>query len=158
MRVPALIFASLVIAIFAAPDARGTELRLAISGYDPVAYFTDGRPVEGKPEFEHEWHRALWHFASAEHLALFAADPERYAPQYDGYCAVGVGWGDHKDTVDPQAWVIVKGRLYLAHDREWLDKWRAKIEENITQADAKWPAVKEQTVIYDGYPKVLKAN
>src|ERR1700693_5230921 len=63
--------------------ARGDEPRLSISGYDPVAYFTDGRPVQGKAEFEYPWHRLRWRFVSSEHRDLFTRDPKHYAPQYD---------------------------------------------------------------------------
>jgi YHS domain len=69
------------------PPAWGEEARLSISGYDPVAYFTDGKPVPGSSEFQYVWHDARWRFASAAHRDLFVGDPNRYAPQYDGYCA-----------------------------------------------------------------------
>ena len=71
-------------------DAEG----LAILGYDTVAYFTDGRPVKGSPEFEYVWQDARWRFASAEHRALFAGEPDRYAPQFGGFCTGGVGLGN----------------------------------------------------------------
>jgi enamine deaminase RidA (YjgF/YER057c/UK114 family) len=129
----------------AAPTAQGGETRLAISGYDPVAYFTDGKPVPGLTEFEHVWHDARWHFASASHRDLFVRDPNRYAPQYDGYCAGGAGdagvFGPHKDTVDPEAWAIVDGKLYLTHTRYTMGRWRPNSAENIKRADANWPAV-----------------
>ncbi|HJU17167.1 MAG TPA: YHS domain-containing (seleno)protein [Stellaceae bacterium] len=129
----------------AAPGARGDEARLSISGYDPVAYFTDRQPVAGSPEFEYLWHRLRWRFASSGHRDLFAREPNRYAPQYDGFCSMGVGGNDeasaHKDTVDPKAWVIVDGKLYLAHNRYWLEKWKEKAKEHITQGDAHWPVV-----------------
>ncbi len=88
------------------PTARCDEPRLSISGYDPVAYFTDGRPVQSSPEFEYIWHKLRWRFSSEEHRALFVKDPEHYAPQYDGYCAMGTSndAAAHKDTVDPEAW------------------------------------------------------
>jgi enamine deaminase RidA (YjgF/YER057c/UK114 family) len=130
------------------PAARGGETRLAISGYDPVAYFTDGKPAPGKPEFEHVWHDARWRFASAAHRDLFVGDPNRYAPQYDGYCAGGVAdaavFGPHKDTVDPGAWAIVDGKLYLTHTRYSLERWRPNLAENIKRADANWSAVAHQ--------------
>jgi hypothetical protein len=135
-----LIFLSLVL-----QPAWGGETRLAIRGYDPVAYFTDGAPVPGKSEFEHEWQRSRWRFASAAHRDLFTADPDRYAPQYDGYCAMGVAQGQgHKSEVDPEAWAIVDGKLYLTFDRFWLGKWREDISANIKQANENWPTVKEQ--------------
>src|SRR6266550_7762643 len=90
-------------------SAWSEEPKLSISGYDPVAYFTDGKPVQGKTEFEYLWHELRWRFASDAHRDLFIKDPEHYAPQYDGYCAMGASLdkGAHKDTVDPQAWEIV---------------------------------------------------
>jgi enamine deaminase RidA (YjgF/YER057c/UK114 family) len=132
----------LFVALFGS-TARGDEPRLSISGYDPVAYFTDGRPVRGKAEFEHVWRKLRWHFASGEHRDLFVKDPQRYAPQYDGYCAMGaaVEGAAHKDTVDPEAWAIVDGKLYLVHSTYWLEKWRERAKEYIKQADADWRAV-----------------
>src|SRR5246500_5266359 len=99
-------------AIILAPAAQSEEPRLSISGYDPVAYFTDGKPVQGKPEFEYSWHRLRWRFVDGEHRELFTRDPKHYAPQYDGYCAMGMsdGGAAHKDTVDPEAWAIVDGK------------------------------------------------
>jgi enamine deaminase RidA (YjgF/YER057c/UK114 family) len=134
----------LLLAMPLSSTARGEEPRLSIGGYDPVAYFTDGRPVPGKAEFEHLWHRLRWRFASSEHRDLFIKDPERYAPQYDGYCAMGAGGIDtaHKDTVDPEAWAIVDGKLYLAHNKHWLQVWRENSTEHIRQADRDWATVK----------------
>ena len=123
--------------------ARGDEPKLSISGYDPVAYFTDGKPVPGNSEFEYLWHKLRWRFADGAHRELFAKDPDRYTPQYDGYCAMGASADEtaHKDTVDPEAWAIVDGRLYLAHNRYWIEKWRETAEEKIQRADANWQAV-----------------
>jgi len=122
---------------------RAEEVRLSISGYDPVAYFSDGRPRQGQAEFEYVWRRSRWRFASAEHRDLFIKDPQRYAPQYDGYCAMGAAElaAAHKDTVDPEAWAIVDGKLYLVHTRYWLQKWREKAAEYIKRADADWAVV-----------------
>src|SRR6202048_5511838 len=79
-----LLFATVLV-----PAARSEEPKLSISGYDSVAYFTDGKPVQGKAEFEYLWQKLRWRFASGEHRDLFVKDPNRYAPQYDGYCAMG---------------------------------------------------------------------
>jgi enamine deaminase RidA (YjgF/YER057c/UK114 family) len=127
------------------PAARGDEPKLSISGYDPVAYFTDGKPVPGKSEFEYLWHKLRWRFSNAEHRDLFANDPDRYAPQYDGYCAMGAAAGEaaHKDTVDPEAWAIVDGKLYLTHRHQAMDDWRQNPTEYIKQADENWAAVKD---------------
>jgi enamine deaminase RidA (YjgF/YER057c/UK114 family) len=125
--------------------ARGEEARLSISGYDSVAYFTDGKPVQGKPDIEYLWHRLRWRFASVSHRDMFAKDPDRYTPQYDGYCAMGssLDAAAHKDTVDPEAWAIVDGKLYLTHTKYSLQQWREKAAEHIKQADRDWRAVKK---------------
>jgi enamine deaminase RidA (YjgF/YER057c/UK114 family) len=136
---------ALLFATFLARTAWGDELRLSISGYDPVAYFTDEKPVQGKPEFEYSWHRLRWRFVSSEHRDLFTRDPKHYAPQYDGYCAMGVSDGEaaHKDTVDPEAWAIVDGKLYLAHNPYWMQVWREIAKDRIRQADQDWEVVKD---------------
>jgi enamine deaminase RidA (YjgF/YER057c/UK114 family) len=132
--------------LLAAEPARSEETRLAISGYDPVAYFTDGKPVPGKSEFEYKWHNARWRFASLAHRDMFAGNPDRYAPQYDGYCSGGMTGGPvagpHKDTVDPEAWAIVDGKLYLTHTTRSMERWRANAAGNIKQADRNWANVK----------------
>jgi len=111
---------------------------VAIEGYDPVAYFTDGKPVEGKKQYTHDWMGATWRFASAGHRDLFVADPEKYAPQYGGWCAYAVA---HNDTagIDPEAWTIHDGKLYLNYDEEIQAKWLADRDAFIAQANANWP-------------------
>jgi enamine deaminase RidA (YjgF/YER057c/UK114 family) len=138
--------AGLFWAAISASAARGDEPKLSISGYDSVAYFTDGKPVQGKAEIEYLWHKLRWRFASDAHRELFVKDPEHYAPQYDGYCAMGVSAGDaaHKDTVDPEAWAIVEGKLYLTHNRYWLGIWKEHSEEHIKQANANWQALADR--------------
>jgi enamine deaminase RidA (YjgF/YER057c/UK114 family) len=135
--------------LLATGPGRGEEARLAISGYDPVAYFTESKPVPGQSELEYRWHNARWRFASPAHRDAFVGNPDRYAPQYDGYCAVGVTGVDfaapHKDTVDPEVWTIVDGKLYLAHGQDPLwDEWREKAAEKIKSADESWKFVKDQ--------------
>jgi enamine deaminase RidA (YjgF/YER057c/UK114 family) len=126
------------------PTARSEEPKLSISGYDPVAYFTDGKPVQGKSEFEYLWHKLRWRFANAEHRDVFVGNPDRYTPQYDGYCAMGVadGAAGHKDTVDPEAWAIVDGKLYLTHVPQAMEAWRQDPADYIKKADANWAVVK----------------
>jgi hypothetical protein len=122
----------------------GAEPRLAIGGYDTVAYFTDGEPILGKAEFLVVWHDARWQFASTAHRDLFISDPEHYAAQYDGHCAMGVSAeSGHKDTVDPQAWSIVLGKLYINHDRHWGAVWHSDTATNISRADKNWLIVKD---------------
>ena len=111
---------------------------VAIDGYDPVAYFTDGKPVSGSKEFVHDWNGATWRFASAAHRDLFAQAPETYAPQYGGYCAWAVSQG-YTAGIDPQAWKIENGRLFLNYSPEVQKKWSADIPGNIAKGDANWP-------------------
>jgi enamine deaminase RidA (YjgF/YER057c/UK114 family) len=142
------LWVGLLVAVFLAPAAWGEEPRLSISGYDAVAYFTDGKPVQGASEFEYLWHKLRWRFASDAHRQSFAKDPDRYAPQYDGYCAMGVAeTGDvaHKDSVDPEAWAIVDGKLYLTHMPQGMDTWRQNSADYIKKGDANWQAVKDLT-------------
>ena len=135
----------LLFAIVLVPAARGDEPKLSISGYDPVAYFTDGKPVPGKSEFEYSWHKLRWRFADNAHREMFSKEPDRYAPQYDGYCAMGAAAGEsaHKDTVDPEAWAIVDGKLYLTHMRQAMEDWQQNPAKYIKPADENWAAVKD---------------
>jgi enamine deaminase RidA (YjgF/YER057c/UK114 family) len=142
---PSVLSFALALASLLSSAARGEEARLSIGGYDPVAYFTDGKPVQGKPDLDYLWHRLRWRFASVSHREMFVKDPNRYTPQYDGYCAMGVSSdaAAHKDTVDPEAWAIVDGKLYFSHDQHALQAWREKAAEHIKQADRDWQAVKK---------------
>ncbi len=143
---PSAALVGLLFATVLAPTARSEEPKLSISGYDPVAYFTDGKPVQGKSEFEYLWHKLRWRFASDGHRELFAKNPDHYTPQYDGYCAMGVAEdaaAAHKDSVDPEAWAIVDGKLYLTHMRQAMQDWRQNPAEYINRADENWAAVKD---------------
>ncbi|WP_051693971.1 YHS domain-containing (seleno)protein [Desulfohalovibrio reitneri] len=95
---------------------------LAIHGYDPVAYFIQEEAVEGLGDYEFEWNGTTWRFASEQHRAMFMENPEKYAPAYGGYCAWAVAQGYTAD-VDPTAWKIVNGRLYLNYDHDIQQKW-----------------------------------
>lgn len=113
---------------------------IAIRGTDPVAYFTQGGPVAGRAEFTHTWNNAVWQFASAENRDTFAANPEAYAPQYGGFCAWAVSQG-YTASIDPNAWKIVDGKLYLNYSRGVQRDWERDIPGNISRADGNWPAV-----------------
>ena len=114
---------------------------LAAKGYDVVAYFTEGKPVKGKSDFEYQWQGAKWRFASAEHKSLFEADPEKYAPQYGGYWAYAVALGTTADIDPINGWAIVDGKLYLNKNRDIQKKWKEDIPGYIQKADANWPGV-----------------
>ena len=111
---------------------------VAIDGWDPVAYFTDGMPVEGSKAYSFDWNGATWRFASAAHRDLFAQAPEKYAPQYGGYCAWAVSQGYTAD-IDPQAWTIDHGRLFLNYSLDVQKKWAADIPGNVAKGDGNWP-------------------
>ena len=114
---------------------------IAIKGYDPVAYFTKGRAMKGSEKFAHTWMGAPWHFANARHRDLFAAEPIKYAPQFGGYCADGVAYGQSTANIDPEAWRIINGKLYLNYDKGAA----AELEEipgQIDKAKANWPRIK----------------
>lgn len=116
---------------------------VAIKGYDPVAYFTEGKAVKGSEAYTHEWLGAVWHFASAEHRDLFAADPVRYAPQYGGHCATGIAYGQLTASIDPEAWNIIDGKLFLGYDPGGAEELRT-MPGQIPLADAHWPEIKRQ--------------
>lgn len=113
---------------------------VAINGYDPVSYFTDGKPVPGQAGITAEWKGATFRFASQAHRATFVADPGQYAPQYGGFCAYGLARG-YKATTEPQAFTIVGGKLFLNYDDEVQQTWRADVAGYVKQADHNWPDV-----------------
>lgn len=116
---------------------------VAIHGYDAVAYFTQGAAVPGRPEFRHRWRGATWHFADAANLARFESDPARFAPQYGGFCAYAASQG-HLADVDPEAWTILNGKLYLNYSKRVRAIWRPRAEELIVAADEFWPELVER--------------
>jgi YHS domain-containing protein len=118
----------------------GFSSGLAVDGYDPVAYFTESKPVKGDPTITHRWNGATWNFASAENRDLFVADPERYAPQYDGHCAWAAADGKPAKG-DPDHWKIVDGKLYLNYNGRIQRRWEGDIAGFISRADQTWPGV-----------------
>lgn len=140
----ALPFMSGIVAVANAGEVNASLLGgVAIEGYDPVAYFTDGKPVEGSDDFTVEHNGATWHFASAANRDAFAADPEAYAPQYGGYCAWAVSQG-YTAPIDPDAWKIVDDKLYLNYSEGVQKRWAADIPGNIAKGDGNWPSIKEK--------------
>ena len=111
---------------------------VAIHGYDSVAYFTQQKAAKGSEEHSVEWLGATWRFASEQHRRLFQASPVKYAPQYGGHCADGVAYGDYTANIDPEAWRIIDGKLYLNYDPGAADE-----HENTPgmreKAEANWP-------------------
>jgi YHS domain-containing protein len=115
----------------------------AIGGYDPVAYFTDGAPKEGDPRHTLDWNGAIWRFASAENRERFKAEPERYAPQYGGYCAYAMST-DSFSPGDAKRWRIEGGKLYLNANILAQTLWENNIPKRVLQADGHWPARKQE--------------
>jgi YHS domain-containing protein len=113
---------------------------VAIRGYDPVAYFTDGKPVEGDPKLTQSWGGATWQFATREHRDMFVQMPEKYSPQYGGYCAYAVS-KNYTAEVDPQAWKIVEGKLYLNYSLDVRETWQKEQAQRIVAADKNWPGL-----------------
>jgi YHS domain-containing protein len=120
----------------------------AVRGYDPVAYFTEAKAVKGSPTYQVAYRGSTFRFASQANRELFERDPARYAPQYDGFCAYGTAAG-YKAAIDPSAFSIVDGKLYLNYNAEVQKKWRADIPGYIKKADKNWPNVVTQTKIFE---------
>ena len=113
---------------------------IAIRGYDTVAYFTQGKPVKGKDQFSTEWEGATWKFSSQNHMELFTADPEKYAPQYGGYCAYGVAQGSLV-KIEPELWTIIDDKLYLNYNKSFDKKWKKDIPGYIKTANEKFESL-----------------
>lgn len=116
---------------------------LAISGYDPVAYFTEGHAVQGSANHALRWRGAMWYFVSARNMEDFEMNPAAYAPRYGGYCAYALAGGSIEPS-SPEAFTIYKGRLYLANGDAARAIWRQDPDGNILKADANWPAILEK--------------
>lgn len=112
---------------------------MALAGHDPVAYFTEGVPRPGDPAIALDWDGVRWLFATEANREAFRADPAAFAPQYGGYCAWAMAEG-YTAPIDPEAWRIVDGRLYLNYSRRVQSRWEDDIPGNISRADANWPA------------------
>jgi YHS domain-containing protein len=121
---------------------------MAIDGYDPVAFFTEQKPVKGSPEFRSDFQGSTFQFASAAHRDAFAADPSKYAPQYGGYCAYGMAKG-YKAAIDPAAFTVVSDKLYLNYSETVRSRWVMDIPGYIRKADVNWPDVKKVTKVHE---------
>lgn len=141
----AVAFAALITALPARGDGtQSTTLlnnpteHIAIQGYDAVSYFTDGKPVKGRADISMPFDDSTWQFASPSHKEMFAADPDRYMPQYAGMCASGIALGVSV-AANPFNWVIVDGKLYMiAGSKSDLEEWKRHATENIKLADEHW--------------------
>ena len=129
-----------VVALAGKVDPVNVNGGAAIKGYDPVAYFEQKQPVKGSPQYSYDWMNAKWLFASAQNRDKFAAAPEQYAPKYGGYCAYAVSQG-HTAPVDPAAWSIIDGKLYLNYSKDVQKKWEQDRAGYIQKAEQNWPGL-----------------
>ncbi len=140
----------LIIGLFTAGNALADEdpvytgllSNTGAGGYDTVSYFKTGEPTKGSTKYTTEYMGATWRFSTAENLALFEEDPERFAPAYGGYCAWAVSQG-YLAKGDPQHWAIRDRRLFLNYDESVQNRWLKDTEAFIRQADGNWPEVLE---------------
>jgi len=112
----------------------------ALDGYDTVAYFKLNKAVEGSSQYSTEYKDATWLFSSEENRQAFVADPEKYAPQYGGYCAYAVS-NDSTASGDPELWSILDGKLYLSYNKSISKKWDKNKQNIVVNADKNWPTV-----------------
>jgi len=116
---------------------------VAIQGYDPVAFFTDQRPVKGNGQFQSDYNGAKYYFASGDHKAAFDKDPAKYEPQFGGYCAYGVSHGN-RAPVKIEAWQIVNGRLLMQYDLDVKNEFNKDQQGTLKKADQNWPGLLEK--------------
>ena len=132
---------------FAGVHAQSTQFTnkdgVAIKGYDPVAYFTLQKAIEGTDKYSFDWNGSKWKFISQANVDSFKIAPEKYAPQYGGFCAYGTS-ENHLSPTDPNAWTIVDNKLYLNYNMNVKQMWLKDTTKRISAADAYWPALKNQ--------------
>jgi hypothetical protein len=115
----------------------------AIGGYDPVAFFTESKPVKGAESISIIWRNAKWLFSTQKHADMFKANPEKYAPQYGGYCAYGCSRG-YKAKTEADAFTISDGKLYFNYNIKTRAEWLKDTKAYIEKADAEWEKIKEK--------------
>jgi YHS domain-containing protein len=113
---------------------------MAIQGYDPVVYFEESRPVKGSAQFSTMWMGATWLFSTSARRDLFQANPQQYAPQFGGYCAWAVS-NNYTAKIDPEAWKIVEGKLYLNYSKDVQKMWEKELLKRIEVANRNWPGL-----------------
>ena len=116
---------------------------LGLKGYDPVAYFTENRPVKGDPQFVSTYNGARYQFASAANKATFDANPSKYEPQFGGFCAYAASEG-HTAKIEPDAFEVLDGRLLLQYDRDVRELFNKDPQDRLKKADANWPGLVEK--------------
>ncbi len=140
MLVRSLVILSISVSVFGTNPVNTTIWGVAVKGYDTVAYFQLHKAVKGNKSFQYEWNGAKWYFSSQTHLDQFKKSPQEFAPQFGGYCAWAVSQG-YTANIDPKAWKIVDGKLYLNYDHDVQAKWELDMVNLIAQALTNWPAI-----------------
>jgi len=141
-------FSIIISAIFfiQAATAQSSEVfapsGIAINGYDPVAFFTEGKPLKGLSEFNFNWKNVQWNFVSKVNLDSFKTAPEKFAPQFGGYCAYGTSQG-HKAPIQIDTWTIVNDKLYFNYNMKVKGLWDKNRMPLIDSANVKWPSIKK---------------
>ena len=133
----------LTISLMAQKSEVFNKSAIAVNGYDVVAYFTEHKPVKGAKEFTYYWKEANWQFSNRQNLDSFKASPEKYTPQFGGYCAYGISEG-HKAPTDPEAWAIVDGRLYLNYNKDVQVMWKKEQSSRIQKSNQNWAELKNK--------------
>lgn len=116
---------------------------LGLKGYDPVAYFTENRPVKGDPQFVSTYNGVRYQFASAADKNAFDANPSKYEPQFGGFCAYAASEG-HTAKIEPDAFEVLNGRLLLQYDRDIRERFDKEPQGRLKKADSNWPAIVEK--------------
>lgn len=138
-----LLFLIAPLVVFAQSGEVYTTKEGAIDGYDPVAFFKEQKPMKGNKEFVYDWNGTKWYFSSQANLDEFKANPEKYAPQYGGYCAYGTADG-HKAPIKVDTWTVVENKLYFNYNQDVKKLWNKNQKELILKADKNWPTVKKE--------------
>jgi YHS domain-containing protein len=116
---------------------------IAIHGYDPVAFFTEKKPIKGNEQYSLVWKGVKWQFSSQDNLEKFKNNPEEFAPQYGGYCAYGMAEG-HKAPTNPDTWTIENGKLYFNYNQKVKSRWVQQIPVYIEKANQFWPTIQDK--------------
>ncbi|MES2545442.1 MAG: YHS domain-containing (seleno)protein [Bacteroidota bacterium] len=138
-----LVFTFASIATFSQKSHINLDKTIAIQGYDPVAYFESGKPMEGKKEITANYNNAVYQFTSEQNKALFLKNPSYYEPQFGGFCAYGMSQG-YEAPIQPEAFTIVDGKLYLNYNLKVKEMWNKNQAERIQNAEINWGKIIKQ--------------
>ena len=144
----AFLLATLLLSLHATAGEFFEKDGAALRGYDPVAYFKEMRAVKGSAEHTAQYKGSTFHFSSVANRDAFTASPEKFAPQYGGFCAFGTA-GGYKAAIDPAQFSVIDGKLYLNYNRDVQTKWKSDLPGYIAKADQKWPEVSRQAKVIE---------